>query len=181
MNKYRNKLEQEKERQEYLKKEAEEKKQDDYYKRTSDCSTCSQRHNCYVKRVDGNQRAFDCIGYSQDREQSSGGCFLTTVCVEYYNKPDNCYELETLRKFRDTILIKSKEEELIREYYIFAPSIAARLKEKNSKEDYEYIYSMILNCIECIKKNDNQTAMNIYYEMFLRMKNKFLISGVLNK
>lgn len=37
---------------------------------------------------------------------SSEGCFLTSACTEAHGLPDDCYELTTLRKYRDSILAK---------------------------------------------------------------------------
>ena len=56
------------------------------------------------------------------------GCFLTTACVLYNRLDDNCYELNTLRKFRDDY-IKSltNGDKYLTEYYINAPIILDNL------------------------------------------------------
>ena len=43
----------------------------------------------------------DCPVYKGD---TSGGCYLTSACMYSKGLPDDCYELETLRNFRDTWL-----------------------------------------------------------------------------
>ncbi len=35
-----------------------------------------------------------------------GGCFLTTACVDFAGLPDDCFELATLRRFRDEVLMR---------------------------------------------------------------------------
>ena len=65
------------------------------------------------------------------REIDQGGdCFLTTACVEYYNYSDNCYQLKTLRKFRDCYLTETKSGlKLINHYNHVAPQIVSLLKK----------------------------------------------------
>lgn len=56
------------------------------------------------------------------------GCFLTTACCTVIGLPDDCFELVTLRRFRDTYLAKlpGGRDEIAR-YYAEAPAIAQRL------------------------------------------------------
>ena len=45
-------------------------------------------------------------------------CYITTAVCETFGKPDNCYELNLFRTFRDTYLASSTEgEAVIDEYY----------------------------------------------------------------
>ncbi len=98
-------------------------------------------------------------------------CYLTSACVEYYGKPDDCYELQTLRKFRDDVLIKSPEgQKLVDEYYKIAPPIVKRLHILNDSKNYEYIYSQILKCINHIENNENEKAVKVYTKMCQKMQ-----------
>ena len=106
--------------------------------------------------------------------KKSSGCFLTSACVEYRGLKDDCYELTTLRAFRDGYL-KSTEEgaKLVDEYYKIAPQIVAKLNTlENKGEIYDYIYSVIIKCINLIKAGDNDGAVKEYSEMVKAVSSK---------
>lgn len=113
-------------------------------------------------------------GYSSGSSGSSG-CFLTSACVEFLGKEDDCYELTTLRNFRDTYLAKtSGGENLIKEYYEVAPSIVEKINSSGKEElYYSYIYSEIQKCIENIEKGKNEEALLIYEDMVKKLKESF--------
>lgn len=70
-----------------------------------------------------------CKHYEEGSSSSSGGCFLTTACCKYKGLPDDCAELETLRRFRDTYLKETEYgSELIRAYYESAPALVERIE-----------------------------------------------------
>ncbi|MBB5687027.1 CFI-box-CTERM domain-containing protein [Sphingobium boeckii] len=59
------------------------------------------------------------------------GCFVTTAAVETIGLADDCWELETLRRFRDTALPRLPGgDALIRDYYALAPAMIARINER---------------------------------------------------
>lgn len=59
----------------------------------------------------------------------SVGCFLTTATCEAVGLADDCWELRTLRRFRDGWLARQQGgNDDIAAYYAKAPAIAARLK-----------------------------------------------------
>jgi hypothetical protein len=52
------------------------------------------------------------------------GCFITTACCELLGLGDNCFELRTLRRYRDRVLAKMPGgPTAIEAYYASAPSI----------------------------------------------------------
>lgn len=61
--------------------------------------------------------------------------------------PDNCYELETLRHFRDTWLNGFEEGQAVtKKYYEIAPKIVSAISDtKDSKPIYEMLYKIWLN------------------------------------
>ena len=65
---------------------------------------------------------------------SPGGsmpCFLTTATVECIGLADDCWELRTLRRFRDRVLQESEEgRALIDDYYAVAPRIVAAVSAR---------------------------------------------------
>ena len=104
---------------------------------------------------------------------SSGGCFLTTVACEFYGKPDDCYELTILRNYRDHWLAHQRNgKELIREYYEIAPSIVKAIKES---PDYAQICSSIMNnyinpCINLINSHQEQECRDLYISLVKDLK-----------
>jgi hypothetical protein len=59
-----------------------------------------------------------------------GQCFITSACCELLGLPDDCFELRTLRRYRDQTLINLPGgAAAIAMYYEAAPAILARLPE----------------------------------------------------
>ena len=62
------------------------------------------------------------------------GCFITTACVEHQGLPDDCAELQTLRKYRDVLVQEDDDfRSKVLEYYRKAPLIIQEI-EKNWRE-----------------------------------------------
>jgi hypothetical protein len=103
----------------------------------------------------------------------SGGCFITTACVEYMNLADDCYELETLRKFRDEYMLKHENGiNLAQTYYETAPKIVEILKTKqNAKEIFtDLYYDYIIPSVKAIEDNNNVLALSIYMNGYNKAK-----------
>lgn len=104
-----------------------------------------------------------------DDIQGDAGCFLTTACCKYKGLPDDCYELEMLRRFRDNVLLINEEgKKLVKEYYHIAPGLVEKIEalpEEESKDILENIYNKVLRVIDKIKANDNEGAIARYYSM----------------
>lgn len=87
-------------------------------------------------------------------------CFLTTACVEARGLPDDCYELTTLRAFRDGYLRRLPDgEAMIREYYDIAPKIVAALQRdprfhERADDLYERLVLGAIRLIEAGKEHD---------------------------
>ncbi len=115
----------------------------------------------------------DCPTYKGD---TSGGCYLTSACVYAKGLPDDCYELETLRHFRDTWIRNAEGgESIIKQYYEVAPKIVSGINDtKNSKEIYEMIYEkMVEPCVRFIEQKRYHEAMECYQKVTLRLKKEF--------
>lgn len=125
-------------------------------------------YNRYVKRND------TCANYTA-APSGGGGCFLTSACVAYMGKEDDCRELTVLRAFRDNYLKnQSGGAELIKEYYEIAPRIVECINSSAEKEkNYAYIYGVIEECIKLIDSGDNGGALEKYKEMVRSLKVKF--------
>ena len=62
-------------------------------------------------------------------------CFITTACVHHYKLSDDCYQLTTLRYFRDNYVKKLPNgDKLIARYYSLAPKLVVLLNH-HPKED----------------------------------------------
>ena len=104
------------------------------------------------------------------------GCFITTATCQSRHLPDNCHELETLRKFRDTFMRKNPEMEAeVEEYYQIAPVICENIsRQKNSKEIYDSIWGDYLkSAVSAVDNGENQKAHDIYKKMVLDLKEKW--------
>jgi hypothetical protein len=102
-------------------------------------------------------------------------CFLTTACVSYYRLPDDCYELTTLRNYRDTYLAAHAEgRKLIKEYYRVAPQIVESANNDPAhKEVYHYVYSQVQRACTEIEKDEFVAAKHVYLNMVRTLIKKY--------
>lgn len=113
---------------------------------------------------------------SSDPEESTSFCFITTAVCEYYGKPDDCVELETLRHYRDTWLQKQPDgPQLIAEYYAIAPDIVRAMQASNKFGLYckklwlEYIEP----CLDMIHKGAFESCKRHYIKMVRYVQAEF--------
>lgn len=99
-------------------------------------------------------------------------CFLTTACVEYFKKPDDCYELTTLRRYRDEFLKStSSGQQLVNEYYLIAPKIVKKINDSENRDEYyQYIFSIVNKCVKLIENNEYEKTKDEYMNMVLKLK-----------
>lgn len=107
----------------------------------------------------------------------SGSCFLTSACVGYMGKPDDCEELTALRAFRDGYVKKTESGRvLVDEYYRIAPEIVKKIDASPKREDYyAWIYGEITGCIALIHGGDNESALVRYEAMVKRLREEFAL------
>lgn len=106
-------------------------------------------------------------------EEVAGGfknklCYITTAACEMLGLGDDCYELNTLRNYRDGYLSETTHgKELVETYYNIAPTIVKRIeKEENKREKYQSIWEEYLQpCIALIEAGKNEMCKNIYVNM----------------
>ena len=107
------------------------------------------------------------------REETDTQCYLTTACMKHFSSEfdDNCYELSTLRWFRDKFV--SKED--IDHYYEIAPSIVEAINKISSKDEiYNYIYENIINvCVKAIEQGEYEFAYNRYKNSVLTLEEEY--------
>ena len=105
------------------------------------------------------------------------GCYITTAICEEFGKPDDCYELITLRNFRDHWLINQPDgKELIQRYYNTAPEIVAIInRRKDRKQIYQNLRDTYLyECLKQISLNENEKCKKIYIAMMEELSKKKL-------
>ena len=110
-------------------------------------------------------------------EKKKGGCFITTATCDSFGKPDNCYELNVFRNFRDNWLsCQPYGPSLIAEYYDVAPAIVRKIDSLvNSKEIYKGIWNKYLSkCLECIEKGDYLQCEMVYVDMVQGLLKRFI-------
>jgi len=96
------------------------------------------------------------------------GCFITTAVCEVMGKPDDCYELETLRNFRDSWL-KHFHPKDIALYYANAPRIVSRIKQlAHSNQLFTAMYTQyIIPAVHAIETSEPAAAYEIYKALYL--------------
>ena len=104
-------------------------------------------------------------------------CYITTAVCESLSKPDDCYELNLLRGYRDGYLSEREDgPELIRLYYDIAPTIVKRIdREEDPSAAYRAIYDdYLLPCIRMIEENDLSACEHTYRNMVTELRDRYL-------
>ncbi len=104
-------------------------------------------------------------------------CYITTAVCDSLGKPDDCYELEMLRTYRDDYLAGQADgKELIDQYYDIAPTIVNRInRQSNASDIYEGIYREYLcPCISKIEQHENEQCKEIYASMMKDLQTKYM-------
>ena len=141
--------------------------------------TGASKDGTIVYIIDGNYIRYGAyndrrIAYNMTESSLGSGCFITTACIESRGLPVDCYELETLRKFRDNWVSKHENGSAeIKIYYDIAPKIVEKLNHlPNSKEIYEKIYQkVVLECVRFIEEGREQEAYSLYKNASFDLKN----------
>ena len=117
------------------------------------------------------------VVYPQDRA-SDDGCFITTACVKAKGLPDDCYELETLRKFREEyVRVLPEGKSLISKYYEVAPKIVKMLeKDRGRKRIYDSLFEKIRLACMYIEKKENEKAFKVYCSSVRKLSHHFDLS-----
>jgi len=104
-------------------------------------------------------------------------CFLTTAICDIFGFADDCYGLNILRNFRDTVLVKDvRYHSLLAEYEIIGPIISSKMytdKHRDEVAGYyfeNYLYDIIINLST---KKDYNEAVNKYVMMVNDMKRMY--------
>lgn len=112
--------------------------------------------------------ALDVQRYAIKKKYDDSFCFITTAVTSSQGKPDDCEELQVLRKFRDEVLKTTEEgQALVQAYYFFAPKIVEGLGTlANSGSVYNYLFNtFIRQAIQAVSRGDDDQARDFYTTM----------------
>ncbi|WP_194757503.1 CFI-box-CTERM domain-containing protein [Aliidiomarina indica] len=102
------------------------------------------------------------------RVKTFSECFLTTATVHCIGLADNCWELETLRGFRDNFLLQNSEgRALVSEYYDIAPAIVEAVNRRSDSQ-WQWLktyWTGILPTALLVKAGMHTTAQRLYHRM----------------
>lgn len=147
---------------------------EDYRGRCGNCTEfefAGDRVKGYCNRYHSYYYPDDGCSHQTNREGSgSTGCFLTTVCCEMRGLADDCYELSTLRRYRDEVLKASeKGQQLVEFYYQEAPRIVEQIKKaKNKVEICDWIYQEVCRVIKEFENGMQIEGMTDYLLMMYK-------------
>lgn len=118
----------------------------------------------------------DSYGALGSSRVTSGGCYITTACLAALKEDfdDKCYELETLRHYRDTWLRENHPDE-IKIYYERAPKLVEAINTRTDHmEIYRNIYrELVIPSIHAIESNDMELAETIYRTEYLKLEEEY--------
>ncbi len=104
-------------------------------------------------------------------------CYITTAVCESQGKPDDCYELELLRSYRDGYLLSTEDgQAMVKEYYNIAPTIVNRISRR---DDAETVYGEIWDCwlsdcIKLIEAGEKEACREKYMDMVYELKERYM-------
>lgn len=117
--------------------------------------------------------------YFTMRDEPYRTCFLTTAFCEIKGYDDDCYELQTLRKFRNEYIANISEgQSLLEEYMVVGPKIADKIIHDDDRETIadEMGINYIYPAIELINNNRLEEAKDVYVSMVNMLKEKYNIN-----
>jgi hypothetical protein len=104
----------------------------------------------------------------REYEEEKSGCFLTTACVEYAGLPDNCHELEMMRKLRENYIRNLPDgENFLAEYSLEAPRIVRTIKARNDRD--QILETLLTKCRTVVSLIERK----LYFEAYSRCKAEF--------
>lgn len=122
----------------------------------------------------------DCPIYKGQSPSDSGGCYLTSACVAAKGLPDDCYELQTLRHFRDTYLTsKDNGVSEVAHYYRVAPHIVYEISSQaNPQAIFSELYEvLVLPCVRLIEQAKLEDAYLLYKKIAIELEEKYLLNS----
>ena len=152
-------------------------RQNDYYCSKNSNYVNSDTYYKYCRNYDYD----DCPVYK--RNDSTSGCYLTTIVCSVLNKEDDNKVLNSLRNFRDNTLQKNKEYyDILKSYDIVGPIISESINlDKDRFIMSNYLYEKFLKPIsKLIEEKKDIEAIERYKIMTLALINYYGIKKIYN-
>ncbi len=130
---------------------------------TLNCEDLRKALDWAVQRKDELAKSFD-----EDKcTPPAQGCFLTTACCEVLGLSDDCFELRTLRCYRDRVLLAMPGgQAALAAYCLVAPSILERLPQEKRVARLLSVYMrFILPSALAARLGMNRLAYSLYARM----------------
>ena len=108
--------------------------------------------------------------------KKKGACYITTAACEARGLGDDCAELQTLRRFRDEVLLQNAAgRRLVSRYYETAPAIVAAIDCLTERHAiYDGIYSTYVRpALDAAKKWDAAQGIAILEEVLAEMQRQY--------
>jgi hypothetical protein len=118
---------------------------------------------------------YNVSGLGRDSAPSQG-CFLTSACCDQVGLADDCFELRTLRGFRDRVLAVTVDGRRdIRLYYQLAPQILAEMARRGEAGRLRRLYvTDILPSAVLVRLGAHRQAHRLYTRMMRRLTRRYL-------
>lgn len=133
--------------------------------------------DAWNEKMPGGKIGYSCYESIRDGFRRSVFCYITTAVCKSLGRPDDCYELNTLRSYRDTYLLSTEEgRRMVDEYYNIAPTIVKRIdREENAGSIYQHIWETYINpCIKLIENGENEKCRELYSSMVRKLEAQYL-------
>jgi len=145
-----------------------------------DKEECRFKLNCEILRkalswATERQEALAALA-AEDKCIPPESCFITTACCEALGLDDDCFELRTLRRYRDRVLAKRPDGVAdIAAYYALAPLILARLPREARNQRLRSVYARyILPSALAARLGFNTLAYKLYVRMLDELAGAFV-------
>lgn len=133
--------------------------------------------SCNHWEIDPHIKARETADYKDNSRSGGSSCFLTSACVDFYGKSDDCTELTKLRWFRDNHMKNTEDGQvLVEEYYKVGPRIVEAIDaSENRASYYEDIYRIVEKCVRLIDAGEFKKTLDEYVAMVNDLKKRLNI------
>lgn len=117
------------------------------------------------------------LRYMRQEPYAPSGCYLTTACVEFKGLSDDCTQLQTLRRFRDSyIRSRTDGEQILNRYYTLAPEIVTAIQASLAREEHlNDLFIMIEQAVGHINGGRETKAFELYSQSFTQLLAEFKV------
>lgn len=107
---------------------------------------------------------------SKRDDKGKKGCFLTTAACEHRGLPDDCFELSTMRDFRDRVLLETPAgQAMVRHYYEVAPRLVPLMHDRQTAD---WAWSQIQETVRHLSEQQHEAAIESYRQLVEVMMRK---------